>query len=50
VEPGDQLILTATLQRQMRGIWKFGAVALVDGNEVASASLMVAPETGKGAA
>src|SRR3954447_11264928 len=23
VEPGDQLILTATLERQMRGIWKF---------------------------
>lgn len=50
VEPGDQLILTATLQRQMRGIWKFGAVAYVDDKEVASASLMVAPETGKGAA
>jgi 3-hydroxyacyl-[acyl-carrier-protein] dehydratase len=50
VEPGDQLVLTATLQRQMRGIWKFGAVAYVDDKEVASASLMVAPETGKGAA
>ncbi len=50
VEPGDQLILTATLQRQMRGIWKFGAAALVGDTEVASASLMVAPETGKGAA
>ncbi len=49
VEPGDQLVLTATLQRQMRGIWKFGAVAYVDDKEVASASLMVAPETGKGA-
>ena len=50
VEPGDQLILTATLQRQMRGIWKFDAAALVGDTEVASASLMVAPETGKGAA
>ena len=50
VEPGDQLILTATLQRQMRGIWKFGAAALGGDTEVASASLMVAPETGKGAA
>jgi 3-hydroxyacyl-[acyl-carrier-protein] dehydratase len=50
VEPGDQLILTATLQRQMRGIWKFGAVALVGDTEVASASLMVAPESGKGTA
>jgi hypothetical protein len=34
----------------MRGIWKFGAAALVGDTEVASASLMVAPETGKGAA
>jgi 3-hydroxyacyl-[acyl-carrier-protein] dehydratase len=50
VEPGDALILTATLQRQMRGIWKFGAVAFVDDKEVASASLMVAPETGKAGA
>ncbi len=47
VEPGDQLILTARLQRQMRGIWKFEAVALVGDVEVASAELMVAPETGK---
>jgi 3-hydroxymyristoyl/3-hydroxydecanoyl-(acyl carrier protein) dehydratase len=31
----------------MRGIWKFSAVALVDDAEVASAELMVAPETGK---
>ena len=29
VEPGDQLILTAKLERQMRGIWKFSAVAMV---------------------
>ena len=50
VEPGDQLVLTATLQRQMRGIWKFGAAAYVDDKEVASASLMVAPETGKAGA
>jgi 3-hydroxymyristoyl/3-hydroxydecanoyl-(acyl carrier protein) dehydratase len=44
------LILTATLQRQMRGIWKFAAVALVNDAEVASAELMVAPETGKASA
>ncbi len=49
VEPGDQLILTATLQRQMRGIWKFEAAAHVGEAEVASAELMVAPETGKAA-
>lgn len=48
VEPGDQLILTATLERTMRGIWKFSAVALVGDTEVAAAELMVAPETGKG--
>lgn len=50
VEPGDQLILEASLQRQMRGIWKFEACARVAGDEVASAELMVAPETSKGGA
>jgi 3-hydroxyacyl-[acyl-carrier-protein] dehydratase len=45
VEPGDQLILKATFQRAMRGIWKFGTVAEVDGREVCSAEMMVAPET-----
>ena len=48
VEPGDQLILTAKLTRQMRGIWKFAAAAYVGDVEAASAELMVAPETGKG--
>jgi 3-hydroxyacyl-[acyl-carrier-protein] dehydratase len=48
VEPGDQLILTATLGRAFKGIWKFSTVALVDGNEVAHAEMMVAPESGKG--
>ncbi len=48
VEPGDQLILTAKLTRQMRGIWKFSAAAYVGDVEAASAELMVAPETGKG--
>jgi 3-hydroxyacyl-[acyl-carrier-protein] dehydratase len=43
VEPGDQLILTAKLERQMRGIWKFSAVAYVGDAEVASAEMMVAP-------
>ena len=50
VEPGDQLILTAKLERQMRGIWKFSTVAYVGENEVTSAEMMVAPETGKPAA
>jgi 3-hydroxyacyl-[acyl-carrier-protein] dehydratase len=48
VEPGDQLVLTATLERAMRGIWKFSTAALVDGVEVCSAEMMVAPEAGSG--
>ena len=45
VEPGDQLRLNVTLKRAFKGIWKFHCVALVDGAEVASAEIMVAPET-----
>jgi 3-hydroxyacyl-[acyl-carrier-protein] dehydratase len=45
VEPGDQLVLKATFQRAMRGIWKFGTIAEVDGREVCSAEMMVAPDT-----
>lgn len=48
VEPGDQLLLTATLERQMRGIWKFSATALVGDVEAASAEMMVAPQKYKG--
>jgi 3-hydroxyacyl-[acyl-carrier-protein] dehydratase len=44
VVPGDQLALKATFDRAMRGIWKFTTVAEVDGEEVASATMMVAPE------
>lgn len=40
VVPGDQLILEVTLGRQLRGIWKFQARALVDGNVAAEAELM----------
>ena len=47
VEPGDQLILTAKLERSMRGIWKFTTVAYVGDDEVTSAEMMVAPETNK---
>jgi 3-hydroxyacyl-[acyl-carrier-protein] dehydratase len=43
VEPGDQLILEATLDRNLRGIWKLTAVASVDGAEAASAELMLVP-------
>jgi 3-hydroxyacyl-[acyl-carrier-protein] dehydratase len=48
VEPGDQIILTATLERAFKGIWKFSTIALVDGAEVAHAEMMVAPESGRG--
>jgi 3-hydroxyacyl-[acyl-carrier-protein] dehydratase len=47
VAPGDQLVLTARVERAIRGIWKFSTSALVDGTEVATAEMMVAPETGK---
>jgi 3-hydroxyacyl-[acyl-carrier-protein] dehydratase len=47
VVPGDQLILTATVQRALRGIWKFSTAAFVGDTEVAHAEMMVAPETGK---
>jgi 3-hydroxyacyl-[acyl-carrier-protein] dehydratase len=43
VVPGDQLVLKATLERALRGIWKFTTVAEVEGAEVASAEMMVAP-------
>jgi 3-hydroxyacyl-[acyl-carrier-protein] dehydratase len=43
VEPGDQLELHAELQRALRGIWKFATVARVNGVEVCSAEMMVAP-------
>ncbi len=48
VEPGDQLVLNATLERSMKGIWKFSTRALVDETEVCSAEMMVAPEAGTG--
>jgi 3-hydroxyacyl-[acyl-carrier-protein] dehydratase len=44
VVPGDQLALKANFDRAMRGIWKFTTVAEVEGVEVASATMMVAPE------
>jgi 3-hydroxyacyl-[acyl-carrier-protein] dehydratase len=44
VEPGDQLILKAELLRSLKGIWRFGTVAEVAGEEVATADMMLAPE------
>ncbi len=43
VMPGDQLILTARLERVIRGLWKFSTVAYVGDKEVSSAEMMVAP-------
>ena len=47
VEPGDQLVLTAQLERALKGIWRFSTAAFVGDTEVAHADMMVAPETGK---
>jgi 3-hydroxyacyl-[acyl-carrier-protein] dehydratase len=43
VEPGDQLVLSARLERSLRGIWKFSTLAEVEGEEAVSAEMMVAP-------
>jgi 3-hydroxyacyl-[acyl-carrier-protein] dehydratase len=43
VVPGDQLILKATLDRALRGIWKFSTVAEVNGEEAVTAEMMVSP-------
>jgi 3-hydroxyacyl-[acyl-carrier-protein] dehydratase len=43
VVPGDQVRLTATLERRIRTIWKYSTAATVDGNEVASAEMLVMP-------
>ena len=45
VEPGDQLVLKVVLKRAFKGIWKFACIAEVGNQEVASADIMVAPET-----
>ena len=39
VTPGDQLVLRATLQRHLRGVWKFATEASVGENVVAHALL-----------
>jgi 3-hydroxyacyl-[acyl-carrier-protein] dehydratase len=46
VVPGDQLLLTAQLQRSLKGIWRFSTVALVGEQEVAHAQIMAAPGAG----
>jgi 3-hydroxyacyl-[acyl-carrier-protein] dehydratase len=42
VLPGDQLILNASVERHMRGIWKLKAFATVDGELACEADLMCA--------
>lgn len=42
VVPGDQLILEAEIVASKRGIWKYAARALVDGDIAAEADLMCA--------
>jgi 3-hydroxyacyl-[acyl-carrier-protein] dehydratase len=46
VEPGDQLILEATLERNLKGIWKLATVATVGGAEAVTAEMMLAPDFG----
>ena len=46
VEPGDQLILTAKLERSFKGIWTLSTAAYVADVEVTSAEMMVSPELG----
>ena len=40
VVPGDQLIITAEIVRNLKGIWKFSAKAEVDGKIASEAVLM----------
>jgi len=47
VTPGDQLILTARLERNLKGIWRFSAAAYVGSDEVASADMMLTPEASR---
>jgi len=47
VVPGDQLLLSAQLERSFKGIWRFSTVARVGDDEVAHADMMVAPEASR---
>lgn len=42
VEPGDQVVMEVTVLKRKRDLWKFSAVATVDGKVVCSAELMCA--------
>ncbi len=43
VEPGDQLVLKARLERRIRDVWRFETEAFVGDKRVASANMMCAP-------
>ena len=40
VSPGDQLILEVSIDRILKGIWKYNCSASVDGKQVAEADIM----------
>jgi 3-hydroxyacyl-[acyl-carrier-protein] dehydratase len=42
VEPGDQLLLHVSVERQKKNVWKFNTTATVDGSIACSANLMIA--------
>jgi 3-hydroxyacyl-[acyl-carrier-protein] dehydratase len=44
VIPGDQVVLTAKLERSIKTIWRFSTVALVGEDEVCGADMMIATE------
>ena len=44
VEPGDQLILQARFERNVKGIWRCATSASVAGQAVANAHIMIAPD------
>jgi 3-hydroxyacyl-[acyl-carrier-protein] dehydratase len=44
VVPGDQLILTSRVERNMKGIWKLSTVALVEDAEAVSADMLLFPD------
>ncbi len=50
VEPGDQLILVANIERNIKGIWRLATMAQVEGEDVASAQIMIAPDLKSGSA
>jgi 3-hydroxyacyl-[acyl-carrier-protein] dehydratase len=50
VLPGDQLVLTAKLERNMRGIWRVSTAAYVGDDVVCEAELLLAIDLGSSAA